>query len=321
MKVVILTGRVDALGRRVLARVQADRDVDDVEILDVEVATTGDLKPVLEGTDVVVHLGPGLGDAWDETTSADAVERARRIFDAGGDAGVGHIVVLSSATVYGAWANNPVPLTEEAAIRPNPGFAPAVAAAEIERLLVEWREGHPSTTATVLRPAVPVAEGAASWLARALRGASGIRAGDPDPPGQFVHLDDLAAAIDVARRARLDGPINVAPDGWIPGEQLRALAGGPRVRLPAAIASRLAVPGITPYALHPWVISNDRLRAAGWAPEHTNEEAYVAGHPPGPWATLSPRRRQELALGGAGVAVAGALTAAGLLLRRAARRR
>ena len=32
-----------------------------------------------------------------------------------------------------------------------------------------------------------------------------------------------------------------------------------------------------PYLVHPWVIANDRLRAAGWAPRHTNEQAIREG--------------------------------------------
>jgi hypothetical protein len=80
-----------------------------------------------------------------------------------------------------------------------------------------------------------------------------------------------------------------------------------------------APPGVQPYARHPWVVANDRMRAAGWRPASTNEEAFVAGTPAGPWATLSPRRRQELALGASAVAVAGAATGVVTLLRRRAK--
>ena len=59
---------------------------------------------------------------------------ARRVLDAAAAAGRAHVVVLSSATVYGAWPTNPVPLTEDAPLRPNPGCAFAVQKAEIERL-------------------------------------------------------------------------------------------------------------------------------------------------------------------------------------------
>ena len=47
-------------------------------------------------------------------------------------------------------------------------------------------------------------------------------------------------------------------------------------------------PGVVAYRVNPWVVANDRLKAAGWAPDHTNEEAYVLGDRPAGWASLSP---------------------------------
>jgi hypothetical protein len=75
-----------------------------------------------------------------------------------------------------------------------------------------------------------------------------------------------------------------------------------------------------PYALHPWVVANDRLRAAGWAPEYSNEEALVQSDERLHWEDLPPSRRQKLTLlatslvviATAGAAAAGA---AGVLAR------
>jgi nucleoside-diphosphate-sugar epimerase len=242
-------------------------------------------------------------------------------------------VLVSSATVYGSWPANPVPLTEDAAVRPNPGAGYPVQKAEIERLGTEWANGHPGATVTVLRPAVAVAEGERSWLARSLGLTAGIRAGSDDPPLQLLHLDDLADAVELARRERLDGPYNVAPDGWLSGEQARALAGTPpRVRLPEKVVTGVTgllwrwkvgrmPPGLVPYTMHSWVVANDRLKAAGWSPAHSNEETYVDATEGTPWSQLSPKRRQELALAGAGVAVLGAAVGTVALVRRLRRRR
>jgi len=60
----------------------------------------------------------------------------RRLLNAASAAGVRHLVVLSTATVYGAWPNNPVPITEDAPLRPVPDFAYAVGHAEVEQLVV-----------------------------------------------------------------------------------------------------------------------------------------------------------------------------------------
>lgn len=295
----------------------------DVRVADL---TTTDLKPLLEGAGTVIHLAEAVGPD-DERVAAANVDGARRLLEAAGDVGVGHVVVLSSASVYGAWATNPVPLTEDAVLRPTPAFDFAIHKAEVERLAAEWREQHPGTTVTLLRPAVMVGEGLESWLARALQAALLLRAGD-DPPAQFVHVDDLCSAIELARRARLDGPFNVAPDGWVEGTQVRSLAGAPpRLPMPAAVTDRLASltwrrrvgrmpPGIVPYTLHPWVVANDRLRAAGWEPKHSNEEAFVAANEGTPWSRLSPQRRQELALGVAAATIVGAAAGLTRLIRR-----
>jgi nucleoside-diphosphate-sugar epimerase len=349
--VVVVTGAAGALGRRVCTLAAADPTVTRVVAIDrhpvrlvpTSVATvladlaTADLKPLLEGADVLVHLAQGDGPERGAPPDAAAAptgdaRMAHRVLDAAASVGVGHAVLLSSATAYGAWANNPVPLTEDAALRPNPGVAFASEKAEVERAALEWREDHPGATVAVLRPTVVLAPEGNGWLARALRRADALPVSAEDPPAQFLDVDDLAAAVDLARRARLDGPRNVAPDGWIDGDTARALAGGgPRVRLPERLALRLAAwrwrsglgdtpPALVPYAVHPWVVANDRLRADGWAPASSNEEAYVTHHRASPWATVSPRRRQELALAGSGLALVGVAVGAVALVRRRRRR-
>lgn len=302
------------LGARVVACLGAER----VVAIAADDALSPELKRSLHGVDVVVVLASAT------TAPLDA---ARTLFEAAADAGAHHLVVVSSALVYGAWPTNPVPLTEDAPLRPNPGFEPAVALGEVERLAAVWHDDHPGTTVAVLRPAPPVAEDDPGWLAPMLAATRGVPVVEDDPPGQYVHLDDLATAIEIAVDRRLDGTYNVAPEGWIGGEELRALQGGPRVRLPGRIAERLArwrwragmsptPPGLLPWTCHPWVVASDRLRAAGWEPTHSNEEAFVAGHAPSPWATVSPRRRQELALGASAVVATGVGVAAAAALRR-----
>lgn len=336
---IAVTGAAGDLGRRVVATLRA-RDGVTVTTIDDDLLTA-DLKPALEGVDVLVHLHSVFTSALDdapEVASADDVTCAQRLLDAAGATSVSHVVLLSSATVYGAWANNAMPLAEDATLRPQPDLAYAVQRAEIERRLAEWRHDHPSATATVLRPAPVVGDGpdegddggAGGWLARALHAARRVADVDGDPPAQFLHVDDLASAVVLAAVERLDGARNVAPDGWMRGAEYTALdAGTPKVRVPRTVGDRVSrlrwklglaptPPGLVPYARHPWVVANDRLRADGWTPEHSNEEAFVAGTPATALATLSPRRRQELALGITGGAlVAGAGAAIWAALRHA----
>ena len=355
----MILGAAGPLGRRVAALTAADPDVgrvvavdpavdaaelpSSVEVLTPDPGASGELlaqpalRVLLGEADAVIDLGASVATAPEGLpTSGSPLEdlaRTRALLAAAAAAGPRHLVVLSTAMVYGAWANNPVPLTEEAPLRPDPTLLHATARAEAERAVHEWRSEHPGTTVAVLRPTVSVALESVEWLAASPWSAAGLRVQGTDRPSQFLHLDDLASAVDHARRAGLAGPFNVAPDGWLPADQLRDLAGPVgRLHLPAGFAGRLSglatrvAPAGPPegaaYVRQPWVVANDRLRATGWAPRHRNEEAYIEADPGGPLASMSPRRRQELSLLAAGaVLAAGTGAVLWALRRRRARRR
>ncbi len=345
---VVVTGAAGGLGRRFVANLLGDSSVERIVAVDrlgfsatpkavpdsriipvrADFSTT-DLHEACAGADVLVHLAFLEDTEWNRSaTEHRNVGGARRLFDAAAAGGVSHVVCVSSAMVYGAWANNPVPLTESNALRPNPELAYAVQRAQVEHLLAEWVAGDPGRTAAVLRPCIALGESGTSWIANSLAAAAGTTLAEDDLPVQFLHLDDLVSAVDLARRARLDGCFNVAPNGWIPGETVRALAGAPpRVKFPSSISLPWAQlrwrfqrgpipPGLIPFTEHHWLIANDKLKAAGWVPRRTNEQAYVAGTEARWWTMLSPKRRQELALGGAGAVLATGGSVALVALRR-----
>jgi nucleoside-diphosphate-sugar epimerase len=321
MKVALIGGGGD-LGRRLAARLLAgghevvavDRQPSPQAVAGVlpvvlDVATAP-IEPALSGCDAVVHLEPVFAaDAVSRDESAALIGVAQRVLGAAAAAGVHHVVLLSTAMVYGAWPNNPIPLTEDAPVRPNPEFVFAVHHAELERRGSEWRDDGPDRVLSVLRPAAVVADERPSRVARLLRSVGTVRASEGDAPAQYVHIDDLAAAIVTVLEHRATGAFNVAPDGWIAPEALGALAyPGPRPLVPgwaaqawARLRWRLglaaAPPGLVPFTIYPWVVANDRLRALGWRPADTNEEAFVIGHTPTPFDKLTSRRRQQLALG------------------------
>ena len=135
-----------------------------------------ELKPLLEGIDVLVHLATVVDPIPDERLMARVnVEGTRRVLDAAAAVGVNKVVRVSSAAVYGAWPNNPVPLTEDAPLRPNSAFSPAVQGAEVERLLAEWRDEHPGSIVTTLRTAPVLGPGAERLGSRLLLGRPPLR--------------------------------------------------------------------------------------------------------------------------------------------------
>ena len=84
-----------------------------------------------------------------------------------------HVVLVSSAMVYGAWANNPVPLTEDAVLRPDVEFAYARQLGAVEQLVDDWRRAVPGRSVTVLRPVVSMAADGTSGIAGRARGWHG----------------------------------------------------------------------------------------------------------------------------------------------------
>jgi UDP-glucose 4-epimerase len=314
----------------------------DMRIMDLALddrAGTGGLDSLLDGAAALIHLAWRTPDtrghtAGDRVAAAANLRALRRVLDACGRARIPSVVYLSSATVYGAWADNKIPLTEDARLRPNQELSYAVSKAEAERVVAEWAEQQPEVAVAVLRPAVTV-----GFDERPLYVALGVtrspRSGDGGRPVQYLHVDDLASAVVTAWEKGLSGVYNVAPDTGISEEDARALAGGvAKVRLPGRVARavsawswqlfRRGIPvEARAYATHPWVVAPDRLKAAGWSPQYSSEEALVATDARPHWDDLPPGRRQNynLIVVLIGVLGAAAGVTAGMAAWKARRRR
>lgn len=322
--IAVLTGAHGALGHRVATALEDDFELvlvdDDFDAVDIA------------GADVVVDLGSSDHDRR-ASRRESATEFAAGSLALADRLNADHVVFVSSALVYGARDNNPFPLTEDAVLRPDVEFVFARQLASGEEIVEEWRRSVAGRATCVLRPVISLAAGRNSQLATALVSGLGQRFAVDDPPSQFLHLDDLASAVEQAVRLRLDGVYNVAPDGWVAGDRVRALSGtAPRIPMPDRVSEVVGdlrwrflrgpiPPGLRPYTRESWVVSAGRLRSTGWTPTVTNEQAYVDGTEARWWTMVSPKRRQEIALG-AGVIVLVVAGIVGLVLgRRWLRRR
>ncbi|MDQ2728374.1 MAG: NAD-dependent epimerase/dehydratase family protein [Actinomycetota bacterium] len=353
MSSVVVTGLAGSLGQRVAGMLAVHAQAKTLVGIDTESSPAlppdtvqvladleGDpeaLRRAMTGASALLHLAWRTPDALHHTKGDEVaawstnLASLRQILDIAAEVGVETVVHLSSATVYGAWPDNPVPLSEDAALRPNPEFAFAVSKAEAERTVAAWAEAHPAVAVAVLRPTVTLGTPVRP-LYQALGGTRSPRGDDGGRPVQFVHVDDLASAVVLAWQDRLRGIYNVAPDRGVGEDTARALAGGvARVALPSQVARavaawswhlwRLGSPReAQAYMRWPWVIAPDRLLAAGWVPRHTSEEALVATDERAHWDDLPPGRRQNLTvLAAAGAVVAVACSAAGIMIGRSRR--
>ncbi|HET9061299.1 MAG TPA: NAD-dependent epimerase/dehydratase family protein [Acidimicrobiales bacterium] len=339
-KRVLVTGCAGELGRRLVARLATESWVKEVvgvdrhclagtwpkleaHTFDLEAPDAAEeLAALGKGASTLVHLawspspGPNLDILRAVTYAAEAIEPSQLVF-------------MSSATVYGAWPDNPVPLTEDVEPRPNPQFTYAVQKRAAELALERWAAQDDRPGVAILRPACAVGP-LEQPLYRALT-VSGRSSNERMV--QYLHVDDLAAAVVHAIEHDLAGVFNVAPDAGIPEDIARALVGGTAgLPLPArlrglvvharsthdSLTGRRWPAGSKPYASNTWVVAADKLKMTGWAPEYSSEEALVVTDQRPHWDDLSQSKRVGVTLG-ATAALAGVVAAGGAALVRSRR--
>lgn len=358
--VVAVVGAASETGRGVAAGLAARADVKRVVAIDSE---RGDLDGVtwrvldqtdpaivtrFEGCDLVVHAGvrTGLGDA--RHPGRGKVQAGARSLPAGGNlrgaqtvltaaaaAGVDRVVVITSAMVYGAHADNPMPLDEDAPLRATADGGVISELLDIEALCAKAPATHPGMAVTVVRPAALVGPGIDTVLTRHFEAPRLMVVRGSRPAWQFCHVDDLVSALELVVVQDLEGPLTVGCEGWLDQDEVEALSGRASIELPESVAfgavTRMHRLGITPapaselrYVTYPWAVASERIREAGWRPEYDNSTALEAllDEVAGRHAVASRRiGRKETAatIGAAGAAAAVIGTAAAV--RRARRRK
>jgi nucleoside-diphosphate-sugar epimerase len=285
----------------------------------------------LAGADALV-LFPLIdaADRNEEGRRARVVDGTRRSLEAAARADT--VVLWSSGVVYGAYADNPVPIPETHPPRPNPDFPAAGVLAASERIALEgtWGSSPSRPSVVVLRGAGVWAPGWGTFLSRSLMAPAMVGVRGHEPPLQCLAPSDAASALALAVSGRLEGVYNVAPDDWVGARAAARAAGRRRLEVPQRVAvagaERLwragmsaAAAGELRYQMHPWVLDNRRLREAGWAPTRSSAQAFAdAGGqvPEGVLVGGVQLRRGDVYRG----AVAGlALAAAVVVARRQAR--
>jgi len=340
--VVAVTGAAGPVGGRVAEALAAAPDavrrvvgiddrrgtVEQVQWRVVDVASPS-VADKLAGVDVVVHLA-GSSDL-EATLATDAgrrrareVRSAQAVLTASAAVGVSHVVVVTSAMVYGAFAGAPVPLDEDALLQAPPDAGLVGDLLEVERLVDVAGRSHPGLALSVLRPAALVGPGVDTVVTRHFEAPRLLTVRESETLWQFCHVDDLASAVVRVVRDRLTGPLTVGCESFLTQATVEQVSGMRRLELPSSLAfgtaERLHRVGVLPmpasdlaYVVHPWVVPSTRLLASGWRPDYDNETCLgVLLHGLTGRRAVAGRRveRKDAALGAAGAAVAVVGTAA-----------
>ncbi|MFZ9890185.1 MAG: NAD-dependent epimerase/dehydratase family protein, partial [Myxococcota bacterium] len=233
-----------------------------------------DAVPRLAGVHVVVHLASRVDPPHPlrrHQMRRLHEEGTLRLIEASKRAGVRRFVLVSSAVVYGARPDNPVPLRESDAVRPLAHFPYAVDKAKQEEIV---REHEASLEIVIARPAIVYGPGARNHLTEFLRRAPGILPAleGKRPPLQFVHVEDVAMALRALALSSCTGAYNVAGKGVIGLDDVARLAGLRIVDVPRKAISPLltlgqwwlpghlrAPPYLLDHLMYPFVMSSERL--------------------------------------------------------------
>jgi UDP-glucose 4-epimerase len=248
------------------------------------------VRSVLERSeaDVLVHLAFILNPSHDEQLMYDVdVNGTHNVLEAAADAGTGQVLVTSSAVAYGAFPDNPVPLTEESPVRGVAGFSYARDKTESDRLCQLWAATHPERVMTIVRPCIVFGPNVDNSLVRLwTKQPFSVDTGHLDQKIQFVHEDDVVEAVTGLLLGRHAGAFNVAGAGEMTTRECAELIGSPIRKMPlrayrglarAMWAARLseAPPGQIDFGLYPWIVSTEKLeRTTGWRPAHSSRETF-----------------------------------------------
>ncbi len=320
MGTVAITGVSGYIAQRLLHRLESDDTVDRVIGIDVVEPKTRfkklefhrldvrdpQIADVITGAESVVHLAFILNPMQDEDLMRDInVEGTRNVLSAVEKAGVKKLIYTSSIVAYGARIDNDYPLTEDSPLRANIDFNYAEHKLEVEHLIQRWKESHPDVTVTILRFAIVFGPHVQNFISRTLEAPRIFSVRGYRPPLQFLHEEDAAESLYFALTHDLDGAYNVCPDDEIPFDEILQTAGKKTLDIPQSIIFPMAKigwklgfleapAGEINFLMYPAIMSNEKLRNAGFAPRYSSRDALSQAIEAGKgWVTIGRWRMKE----------------------------
>lgn len=228
-KTVLVTGAAGALAQQVINRLRGKYQIVAVDFReltylsdDIPSYKIDFTKRVFEDLfktysfDSVIHLGRISSSEETRLRRYNAnVLGTQKLLDLSHKYGIGNVVVLSTFHVYGASPYNPALIEETAPLKAAELTMDLVDSVELENLanIYLWR--YPDLNITILRPCNIVGPGVKNTMSRLLSHSYSPVLMGFSPIMQFIHIDDMADAIELAHRQPKRGVYNVAPDDWV----------------------------------------------------------------------------------------------------------
>jgi UDP-glucose 4-epimerase len=173
----------------------------------------------------------------------------RRLLEFAAEYGAKRVVVVSSAYVYGALPENPSFLDEEAPLNVSRTYPEIRDLAEVDHLVMTFLWKHPEIATTLLRPVSMLGPASRNAMSRLLRARIVPMILGFDPMMQFIHEEDVAAAVELALDKGTHGVFNVTGPGAVPLSVAVRETGGTPVPLVETVA-RLVIDQLFRWGLY-----------------------------------------------------------------------
>jgi UDP-glucose 4-epimerase len=240
--------------------------------------------------DCLVHLAFVLNPIRDEAKMYDIdVNGTQAVLGAASDAGVGQVLVTSSATAYGAFPDNPKPIAEDWPVRGAPDFSYAKDKADADRVCQLWALEHPDAVMTIVRPSIVMGPSVDNYIVRSFENNPFVPVLDGvDEEFQLVHEDDVVSALIALLDGKHPGAFNLAGDGLLTWRRSAELLGKKARTISLKNMKRVnramwrmhvprteAPPGNLDFIRYPWVVSTEKLKSTtGWQPKFDTLETF-----------------------------------------------
>ena len=240
--------------------------------------------------DVLIHLAFILNPMRDEATMYDIdVNGTEATLRAASEAGTKQVLVTSSASAYGAFPDNPKPITEDWPVRGAPEFSYARDKTEADRVCQLWAADHPDRVMTIVRPCIVLGPNVDNYISRGWTNGPFLPVIDGhDEELQIVHEDDVVSALVALLDKRAPGAFNLAGDGTLTWRETAEMIGQKTREMSMKTAKRIGgamwklrvprtetPPGNADFLRYPWVVSTEKLKAeTDWSPAYTSRGAF-----------------------------------------------
>ena len=261
-----------------------------IDFVKMDVRDKG-IKKVIDGADVVIHLAFVLNPPDDRAVARSInIGGTENVLDACAKAGVKQVIVLTSATAYGAHPDNPIPIPEDFPIRGdlNRGFWYSEDKAVQDRLTQKFAKENPNIKVCIVRPVIVFGERVENYIAEGFFKPPMVSILTRNIPFQFIHELDTARAIVLMVEKEVDGPFNLAGRGIVTLKDAAKIMKKPAVKIPEplqiplvnlmrklGLVDRRVPNAILDFFRYPWVVDTTRaFEVLGFEPEFTSEGAF-----------------------------------------------